>query len=115
MRRKRGTGTGFKGMVERDIKNVFLNPLEFGEKHDIAGVEMTVLVDENELVQREKKYKNMAEGIHRKQLLVYVSAAEFGAPPPVGGMLELDGEYYEITDVADEDGIYSISLGGNEQ
>ncbi len=104
----------FKDMVQRDIRNVFLNPEEFGESHIVDGEEMNIIIDENELVQREKKYKAMAEGLHTKQLLIYVSAGEFGEPPLIGRLLELDGEYYWVTDVADEGGIYSISLEANE-
>lgn len=105
---------GFKDMVKRDIGNVFLNPEEFGGLHVVDGKEMNIIIDENELVRREKKYKTLAEGLHKKQLLIYVSGEEFGSPPLIGGMLELDGDYYEVADVADEAGIYSISLEANE-
>ena len=40
---------GFKDMIQEDIKNVFLNFEEFGETHEINGVEVLVIIDENEL------------------------------------------------------------------
>ncbi len=104
----------FKELLVQDVKAAFLNPMEFGEEHTVDGTSMLIIIDENELVQREKKYKTMTEGLHTKQLLIYVSAGEVGEPPLIGRLLELDGEYYVVTDVADEGGIYSISLEANE-
>ena len=103
----------FKDMVQEDVKNIFLDPEVFGESHIIDGCEMTIIIDENELVEREKKVKTMAEGLHNKQLLIYVSKEDFGPEPLIGSLLELDADYYIVTDVSDEDGIYSISLGAN--
>lgn len=105
---------GFKDMVQEDIKNIFLNPEEFGEPHMIDGKEMTIIVDENELIEREKKTKTMAEGLHVKQLLIYVSKEDFGPEPLVNRLLELDGDNYTVTDVSSEMGIYAISLEANE-
>ena len=73
--------SAFKEMIQNDLKEVFLNPEEFGESHVIDGKEMTIIIDENELVEREKKTITMAEGLHDKQLLIYVSEEEFGSEP----------------------------------
>lgn len=105
---------GLKDMVRKDIRNVFFNLEEFGEEHTIDGREMAVIIDDNELVEREKKTKTLAEGLHVKQLLVYVSAEIYGEPPLINRMMELDGDFYTVTDVEDEDGIYAISLEANE-
>lgn len=102
-----------KRMVQNDIKGVFLGAGGFGEKHMVDGREMDILVDENELVQREKKYKTMAEGLHTRQLLFFVAAKDYGPLPLIGRQMELDGEYYTVTDAVDEGGMYSISLEGN--
>lgn len=104
----------FKDMVRQDVKNIFLSPDVFGESHIVDGNEMTIIIDENELTEREKKMKTLAEGLHNKQLLIYVSEDDFGPEPLIGRMLELDGSYYTVTDVANENGIYSISLEARE-
>lgn len=101
-------------MVQEDIKNIFLNPEEFGEIHMVDGDEITIIIDENELIEREKKVQTMAEGLHNKQLLIFVSEKDFGPEPLINRCLELDGEYYTITDVSSEMGIYAISLEANE-
>lgn len=105
---------GFKDMVQEDIKNIFLNPEEFGEPHIVDDKEMTIIVDENELIEREKKIKTMTEGLHVKQLLIYVSKEDFGPEPLVSRLLELDGDCYTVTDVSSEMGVYAISLEANE-
>ena len=105
---------GFKDMVAEDIKNIFLNLEEFGELHMIDGYEMLAIIDENELTERDNKVKTMAEGLHRKQLLIYVAGEDFGKEPLIGRLLELDGEYYTVTDVSNESGIYAISMEANE-
>lgn len=100
----------FKDMVKRDVKNIFLDLDTFGESHIVDGREMTIIIDENELTEREKKMKTLAEGLHKKQLLIYVSEDDFGPEPLIGRLLELDGSYYIVTDVVNESGMYSISL-----
>lgn len=98
-------------MIRRDIKNVFFNFAEFGEMHLINGQEVLIIIDENELTEREKRYKsgNNFEQ-HKKQLLFYIEAENFGPLPSPGRTLELDGKKYQITDAANEDGIYSINI-----
>ena len=48
-----------------------------------------------------------------KEMLIYVSAKDFGKLPAVGRVLTLDGKSYTISDAIDEDGIYSLCLEAN--
>lgn len=101
----------FKDVLKGDIKSVFLNFSEFGEEHKINGETVLIIIDENELTEREKRTRqNMDMELHKKQLLFYIAAEDFGPLPSPGKILELDGKKYEITDANNEDGIYSISL-----
>ena len=103
--------TSFKDVIKNDIKRVFLNFDEFGEYHKINGETVLVIIDENELTEREKRIRrSMNVELHRKQLLFYVAAEDFGPLPVPGRTLDLDGKRYEITDAENEDGIYSINL-----
>ncbi|MEW4411535.1 hypothetical protein [Clostridium sp. AN503] len=104
---------GFKALLQRDVKRVFLNPEEFGEEHLVGNRKMTIIIDDIEMIEREKRQKGQQEyrqGIYKKQVLFYVSGQEFGRLPALGRSLELDGKAYIITDAVDEAGIYSISL-----
>ena len=64
----------FKDVLKSDIKQVFLNFEEFGEIHKINGQEVLLIIDENELTEREKRIRHNKEELHRKQLLFYVFA-----------------------------------------
>ncbi|WP_320993587.1 hypothetical protein [Phocaeicola sp.] len=103
----------FKDILQEDNKTIFLDPGEFGEKHLINGKEMNIVIDDYELLEREKRRKDVQayrQGVFKKQVLFYVLGDEFGKLPPVGCMIKLDAENYTITDAIYEEGIYSISL-----
>lgn len=100
----------FKDMVQEDIKDIFLEPDMFGEKHKLNGIEVMVIVDDSELTEREKKIRDTGMELHNRQLLFYVAAKDFGSLPSPGRELNFDGREYKITDAVDEQGIYSISL-----
>ena len=100
----------FKETIKQDIRTVFLNFDEFGEKHTISGQEVLIIIDENELTEREKKIRRNEGELHKKQFLFYIAAEDFGLLPDPGKMLNLDGRQYEIMEAENEDGIYSISL-----
>lgn len=105
----------FKETLQRDIKSVFLNFEEFGEMHNLNGKEKLVIIDENELTEREKKNRNSAINgaggeLYLRQFLFYIAAEDFGKLPSPGNVLDFDYKKYRITDAANEDGIYSISM-----
>ena len=98
---------GFKDIVAKDNRSVFLNPAEFGSLHRVDGRTLCILVDDNEMIEREKRIPSNDEldGIYKRKLLFYVLAKNFGPLPAVGRLLK-----YRIIDAVNEDGIYSISL-----
>lgn len=108
----------FKELAAADIHQVFMNTDEFSEVHTINGKRMTVQVDSNEMIDREKRYQYKrslyADGVYLTEMLIYVKASEFGRLPAVGRRLMFDGRSYLISDAVDEDGIYTISLEANE-
>ena len=103
----------FKEILNQDIENVFLNTLEFADIHNVDGKDMPVQVDDNEVIEREKKAKSNMDGGYVKQKLIYVKAKDFGSLPAIGRQIMLDGKRYLITDSTDEYGIYTITLEGN--
>ena len=60
----------FKEILRKDIEQVFLNPEEFGEEHIVNGKPMMIMIDDNELTEREKRMKSHMEGIHNTPTLV---------------------------------------------
>ncbi len=102
---------GFKDIISQDNQEVFLNPEEFGEVHMVAGKPMCIIIDENELTEREKKqFGRGRDGTYQKSLLFYVSENVFGPLPAPNQILLLDGKKYLVTEANNEGGIYSISL-----
>ena len=108
----------FKELVERDNRTVFMNLDEFADIHVINGKEMPCIIDNNEMIDREKRYQYKrslyADGVYLKEVLLYVKAEDFGSLPAVGRSLTLDKKSYIISDAIDEGGIYSISLEANK-
>ena len=102
----------FKDLVAADISAVYLNGQEFADTHTIDGKPMTVVVDENELLERDKA-KIMAaqtEGTYKARRLVYVAKADFGPRPAQGAMLTLDGKAYKVKSCTEEAGVLAIEL-----
>ena len=104
----------FKEILRNDIKTVFLNPLEFGEEHTVNGKKMVIIIDGNELTEREKRIKSHMDGIYKKQTLVYVHAIDFGPLPGIGKPVVIDGSTFIVTDSINEGGIYSLHLEANK-
>ena len=104
---------GFKDILKEDVFDVFLDQSEFAEKRTIDGREMTVVFDDSELIERSKKQLDRADGIYKRQFILYVAASEFGAVPAVGRRLTVDGAIYRIVDVTVEGYVYAITLGVN--
>ncbi len=104
----------FKELLRQDVKTVFFNPLEFGEEHTVNGKPMLILIDDNELSEREKRIKSHMDGIYKKQTLIYVSAIDYGPLPGVGKPVIIDGVTFIVTDSLNEGGMYSIHLEANK-
>ena len=105
---------GFKELLRQDVKNVFLNPAEFGEEHTVNGKRMQIIIDHTELTEREKRMKSNMDGIYKKQTLIYVSALDYGPLPGIGKPVKIDGATFIVTDSLNEGGVYSLHLEANK-
>ncbi len=104
----------FKEILRKDVHDVFMNVNEFSEIHTIDGVKMPVQIDSNELLEREKRMNQHMDGIYKKQMLIYVSALDFGPLPRTGEKIKIDGANFIVTDSINEGGIYSLYLEANK-
>lgn len=108
----------FKDQIAKDNRTVFANGDEFWEYHVINGSKMLCMVDNNELVDREKRYQYRkslyADGVYLKELLIYVHADDFGVLPAIGRSVTFDKKSYIVSDAINEDGIYSLTLEANK-
>jgi len=103
----------FKECIQSDIFGVFLNENEFSAVHTVNGKKMTIQVDENELLERDKSklMGTQTSGLYKSRRLIYVARSEFGPRPAIGAMLTLDRQQYRVVDCNEEDGILAIELG----
>ena len=60
--------------MKDDVNNTFMNVDEFADMHTVDGKEIPVLVDDNEIIEREKKMKSNMDGVYVKQKLIYLKA-----------------------------------------
>lgn len=107
------TRKSFKDVMQDDVSNVFMNKDEFADLHIVDGKNIPVIVDDNEIIEREKKMKSNMDGVFVKQKLIYVKAIDFGGVPVVGRAIMFDGKAYRVLDVTDENGLYAILMESN--
>lgn len=103
----------FKDVARADIDSVFMNLDEFAGTHTVNGKKMPVTIDNNELIERTKRFNSHMDGIYTKTTLIYVKAKDFGPLPAVGQAVNLDGKIFIVTDATNEDGLYSLHLEAN--
>lgn len=103
--------SSFKNQIESDIGAVFLHDREFAEEHMVDGEPMIVMIDDNELLERDKRRINVnTDGVYRTRRMLYVAEAVFGPRPAIGRALNLDGRHYRVRDVSQEMGVFGIEL-----
>lgn len=105
--------SAFKDIIATDIHRTFLNLDEFSDTHIVNGKQMSVQVDENEQIEREKRFNQNMDGLYTNQKLIYVAADEYGPLPKQGSMITFDGRRYTVADAINEGGVYSITLEAN--
>ena len=89
----------FKQVMDRDVDETFLNVAEFADLQNI---------------EREKRMKSNMDGIHARQVLLYVKASVFPSGLPAQKrLIKLDGKMYTVVDATDEGGVYTITLEAN--
>lgn len=99
----------FKDYLASD-NDIFFNTDEFGELHNINGNNMTIMIDNDLLKERQIK---SAEGTYTGNLLFSVRASEFGEKPAIEQIIKYDTKPMRVTDCQEDAGIYIITLEGN--
>ena len=102
----------FKDLVAEDVASVFLNLDEFAEIRLINGRKMAVMVDDNELLERDKATALGAQlaGTYKARRLIYVSKEEFGPRPAQDALLTMGTKEYRVKSCTEEAGILALEL-----
>lgn len=104
-------------IMRDDLDDVFFDMEEFAERHTVNGKEMSVIFDENELLERKKEGRagSHFDGAYLATAMLYVKAEEYGPRPKVGSVLVIDEKkVYRVAEAVDECGVYSIALEANK-
>lgn len=107
----------FKEQLKADLNKVIFNPLEFSETHAFFDEQkgtvkqVRMIIDSLELIEREQSKKSQYQaGLYNEQTLLYIPTEDLGSKPKIGKIIKVDNKRYTVTDVAEENGLYSITV-----
>ena len=105
---------GFKEMVAADISAVFLNPAEFGERHDLNGTECICVVSGDTTEGRNASLpggQRTPDGLHGDYLTVCVRTSDLPSVPKQGTNFRVDGKRYTVDNCTEDMGMLTMKLG----
>lgn len=103
----------FRQMLRADVRKVFLNPREFAEQHVIEGQPVRAILDEQCAGLDGGAADGFGDvsglGLLRADCVLHVAARAVPRPQPEQ-RLTVDGRFFTVIDVAEQDGLLRISL-----
>lgn len=96
----------FKDFIRNDMKS-FFNLNEFAEEHTINGKKITIIIDNNKLIERAQKE---FDGLSVGEILYYVKSEDLGEMPEQGTSQYFDGRNMFIFNIREDNGIYEVIL-----
>ncbi len=100
----------FKEQIQKDLDTVFLNLEEFAELHRIEGVEIAVVVDNDQL---NKLKKGQILGLVEADLLLMGKESNFPADMKPGRLLNVDGRELIVATSGTDMGLIEVALRQN--
>lgn len=105
----------FKDFAAADVVATFLNPNEFATLHNVDGIDMLVVVDEDVSNARTlnmglENALAYGEGLSVSVIRVYIDPLVYGERPVQGQRMVFDGVKREVLRVSDQDGLYAVTL-----
>ena len=100
----------FKDTIKADIKRVFINFDEFGEKHIVEGKEIVIVVDTDELIERQG---GQELAIAESGTLFYAQCSDLPPRRAPGSNLNVDGRECLVDEWREDMGIAAIALREN--
>lgn len=102
----------FKSLLNNDLSNIFFNKEEFAREATIDNTKVMVLMDDELL--KAHKFKNGGEGLIDDGLLFHVQKNDMPFIPKPQQNITFNESYYQIVDVQEDEGMYTITLEGYE-
>lgn len=102
----------FKTQIAKDIANVFINADEFADSHDIDGVQVVCVIDTDILHERSTL---VSDAVFGNQIALHVQASAFAEKPVHNQLMRIDDGLYLVREVAENMGMYTITLESAEE
>ena len=102
--------SGFKQMVNQDIKAVFVDLDFFGETHQVEGKDIVIIID-NDALKEKQGGQDLA--VAESRTLFYAKAEDLPRRRPAGQSLNVDGRECIIDDWTEDMGLATIALREN--
>ena len=99
-------GNFFKGILEQEIRSVFLNPAEFGESVTLEGRKLDAVVDRPEMAWPEADDR---PGVSNEFVVLAVALSDFPDELWPGKPVDFNGERWSV-DTADREALRTIRL-----
>lgn len=99
-------GNFFKGILEQEIRSVFLNPAEFGESVTLEGRKLGAVVDGPEMAWPEADDR---PGVSNEFVVLAVALSDFPDELWPGKPVDFNGERWSV-DTADREALRTIRL-----
>lgn len=100
----------FKDQIQKDLDTVFLNLGEFAELHHVEGVQIAVVVDNDQL---NKLKKGQILGLIEADMLLMGREADFPADLDPGRLLNVDGRELIVEKSGKDMGLVEVALRQN--
>lgn len=100
----------FKEQIQKDLDAVFLNTDEFAELHRVEGVQIAVVVDNDQL---NKLKKGQILGLVEADMLIMGRESDFPADLDPGRLLNVDGRELIVANSGKAMGLVEVALHQN--
>ena len=101
----------FKDILENDIQNTFLNPKEFGETHNLNGVDVICVTDEDSFQEKEISGKLTIEsGFYKEGITVFIDKKYLKYKPEGNMRIDFDNKEWIVANCKENFGIYELDL-----
>lgn len=87
-----------------------MNVKEFGEVRLIDGEEVAIIIDDDLLQKRKSLSSNPADGVYNATFLFHVLKADLKKKPVVKAEMKVDKRTFTVSDVQEDDAMYTITL-----
>ncbi len=109
--------TTFKEQIAADNAAIFINELEFSEKHNLNGILCKAILQDISVAELEVDSRNRIaySGIYGCRLQVNCLKEDLPEVPVYGNAFYIDEKLYIVESCADDMGILTIQLVANDR